>query len=153
MRGLLDTHTATIDWGDGTRSRRGRSAPTGRRVDTLRRDGGGSHVYADDGVYTVTVTVTDDDGGVDADTLTVTVTNVAPVTSMRVSIRRSMRVTRWSWIRRRSPMPGTLDTHTATIDWGDGTASSRGGDRDADGSSGFDDAGVGHGGGFACVCR
>ncbi|MBF8266567.1 MAG: hypothetical protein HW388_75 [Dehalococcoidia bacterium] len=38
-----------------------------------------SHVYADNGTYTVTVTVTDDDGGSGFDTLTVTVNNVAPV--------------------------------------------------------------------------
>jgi len=38
-----------------------------------------SHVYADDGVYTVTVTVADDDGGTHSDTVQVTVENVAPV--------------------------------------------------------------------------
>jgi PKD repeat protein len=38
----------------------------------------GSHVYEDDGLFTVTVTVTDDDGGSDSDSFTVTVDNVAP---------------------------------------------------------------------------
>jgi len=37
-----------------------------------------THIYADDGIYTVTLTVTDDDGGINSDTLTVTVNNVAP---------------------------------------------------------------------------
>ena len=36
------------------------------------------HVYADNGVYTVTVTVTDDDGGADSDTASATIANVAP---------------------------------------------------------------------------
>jgi len=37
-----------------------------------------SHVYADNGDYTVTVTVTDDDGGAKSDTFQVVVKNVAP---------------------------------------------------------------------------
>ena len=55
--GALDTHTARIDWGDGTAS--------DARV--LQVDGGaiaaGRHLYRRFGVYRVTVTVTDDDGG------------------------------------------------------------------------------------------
>jgi PKD repeat protein len=71
--GKLDTHTATIDWGDGSAVQNG---------SILFANGsgviGGKHTYADDGVYTVTVTVSDDDGGSDTQSFLVTVENVAP---------------------------------------------------------------------------
>jgi hypothetical protein len=53
--GQLDTHTATINWGDGT-------APEALAVDQVGRTFAGSHHYATGGVFTVTVTVTDSDG-------------------------------------------------------------------------------------------
>lgn len=55
--GTLDTHTATIDWGDGT---------TTSAVIVQRAGFGslaGSHEYQQGGVYTIVVTLTDDDGG------------------------------------------------------------------------------------------
>lgn len=66
--GWLDTHSATVDWGDGT-------------VDDIvvaAQGSGwgtffGSHVYDDAGTFAVTVTLTDDDGGSD-------VTSVAELT-------------------------------------------------------------------------
>lgn len=55
--GILDTHTATIDWGDGTTT----------NAAVTETDGAGSamgsHEYNEDGTYEVTVTVEDDDGG------------------------------------------------------------------------------------------
>ena len=71
--GTLDTHTATVDWGDGT----------GTQTAAVTQAAGsgsiaGSHTYADNGSYTVTVTVTDDDGGSASDTFTVTVDNLDP---------------------------------------------------------------------------
>jgi hypothetical protein len=60
-----DTHTATVDFGDGS----------GLQTVTPDKTGQWSleHVYLRPGVYHVTVTVTDDDGGVGVDTFTVTV--------------------------------------------------------------------------------
>lgn len=64
--GVLDTHTAVIDWGDGV--------VAAGIVDQAAGTVSGAHTYAAPGVYTVTITVTDSDGGVGSDTLRVTVT-------------------------------------------------------------------------------
>ena len=55
--GVLDTHTAFWDWGDGTNS-----------IGTVTEANGsgsitGNHIYTIAGVYTLTLTVTDKDGG------------------------------------------------------------------------------------------
>jgi hypothetical protein len=68
-----DTHSATIDWGDASALEPGtvtESAGAGTA--------GGSHVYVDNGVYTVEVTVDDGRGGSVSDSHDVTVSNVAP---------------------------------------------------------------------------
>ena len=70
--GVLDTHTAVIDWGDGTVVAGAVSQGAGSGSVA------GSHAYADNGTYTVKVTVTDDDGGTHSDSFAVTVANVAP---------------------------------------------------------------------------
>jgi hypothetical protein len=59
--GVLDTHTATWNWGDG-RSTDGR---VDEIVGTGQGTAYGNHIYTSPGVYTVEVTVYDDDGGKD----------------------------------------------------------------------------------------
>jgi len=78
--GTLDTHTAFISWGDGTpaepvevTSHRGRGSITA------------SHVYGDDGTYSIFVVVTDDDGGAGAGNAAVSVRNVDPSGSLSPS--------------------------------------------------------------------
>ncbi len=66
--GVNDTHTASVDWGDGTVTA---ATVTGTSVEA-------THVYGDDGSFPVTLTVTDNDGGAGSDTGTATVANVAP---------------------------------------------------------------------------
>ena len=57
--GVLDTHTATIDWGEGADSEIA-SVTQGDGFGTVS----GSHRYFIPGIYTIEVTVTDIDGGV-----------------------------------------------------------------------------------------
>lgn len=66
--GVDDTHTARIDWGDGT--------PVSF-FDVCMGSFEATHTFADDGDYTATLTVTDDDGDSDTETTLVT---VLPVT-------------------------------------------------------------------------
>jgi PKD repeat protein len=71
--GVMDTHTATIDWGDGTTD-----------PGAVTESGGtgtvsGTHTYSATGTYTVDVCVSDDDGESDCDSLTVVVSASAPV--------------------------------------------------------------------------
>jgi PKD repeat protein len=81
-----------------------------------------THVYCDNGVYTVTLTVTDDDGGVDTDTLTVTVYNVAPTANAGAdqTVDESDTVS----FSGSFTDPGTCDTHTLDWDFGDGNTAS-----------------------------
>src|SRR5262249_30462717 len=109
--GTQDTHTATVDWGDGTAPQP--AIVAGGAVDA-------EHAYADDGVYTVSVRVVDNDGGAGTDTTKVTVHNLAPT----VEAGPNASLAEGSSLA----LPpatyhdaGSLDTHTATVDWGDGT--------------------------------
>jgi len=108
-----DTWTAMVDYGDGS----------GEQPLTLNADKtfALSHVYADNGTYTVAVIVTDDDGGVGNDTVVVTVNNVEPtVTSLSVS-PAAANENDTVMLTGAFTDPGILDTHTAEINWGDGS--------------------------------
>lgn len=122
--GSLDTHVATIDWGDGSAVDSGTISLTSVALPGLPGgvDGtvSGMHVYADGGPYIVEVEIDDLDGGVTSDTFTVTVINAPPV----VDAGSDTSVAEGSLFTLPSALfidPGTADTHTATIDWGDGS--------------------------------
>ncbi|MCI0575506.1 MAG: tandem-95 repeat protein [Chloroflexi bacterium] len=108
--GQADSHTATIDWGDGT------VAGGALDGDTIR----GTHTYTDDGTYSVEVCLTDDDGGQSCATLQALVANEPPVVEAGPDVAATAGET-----VQLAPAtftdPGVNDTHTATIDWGDGT--------------------------------
>ena len=107
--GSEDTHTATIAWGDGT-------------ITELANVGSpltASFVYGDDDKFTVSITITDNDGGENTDSLEVDIDNVAPIVVPGPD--QSAFVNANVSIGAEFTDRGTLDTHTATIDWNEGT--------------------------------
>ncbi|MBW3542596.1 MAG: hypothetical protein KY476_20225, partial [Planctomycetes bacterium] len=76
-----------------------------------------SHIFADDGVYLVNVRVSDDDGEATAST-TVTVNNLAP-TLENLAVTSPIDENDFATLTGTIVDPGTLDTFTLDIDWGD----------------------------------
>lgn len=117
--GPLESWSATVDYGDGTRGVLESVVP-GQAYDL-------SHVYIDDNptatdsdVYTVTVTVTDDDSGVGADSATVRVDDVAPELSVTAPDEGQLYAAPGS-VSIQAPFtdPGLDDTFTCEIWWDD----------------------------------
>jgi parallel beta-helix repeat protein len=80
------------------------------------------HVYADNGVYTVTLTVTDHEGSVETDTLTVTVNNVAP--TVNAGPNQTVGAGGTVTFSGSFTDPGTNDTHSIKWSFGDGGSAS-----------------------------
>jgi PKD repeat protein len=123
--GVFDLHTATVDWGDG-------SDPIAADVDPLARTVAAEHVYADDDTYTVTLTVCDVllPDACDVATFEVVVENAAP-TITALSAPAATAPDSLVEIKVEFTDPGVRDAHTATVDWGDGTALAELGDVDS----------------------
>lgn len=77
-----------------------------------------THSFADNGVYTVTLTVTDSLGAAGSDFLLVTVTNVNPTLEPISDITVTLGTT--VTLAAAYDDVGAGDSHTATINWGDG---------------------------------
>jgi hypothetical protein len=73
----------------------------------------------DNGSYVVTLTATDDDGGSGSDTKTVSVFNVAPAITGVIKLAGKESTVSFTYSD-----PGSADTFTCIVDWGDGTSSS-----------------------------
>jgi hypothetical protein len=130
--GTQDTHTATVDWGDGSGT---------QAVTVTEANGSGTlsanHTFADNGVYTVRVTVIDDDGGQVFSTFEVTVNNVNPTLTGVATPKivdegqlinfgtLGVGVEDPGFDNPNNPLQpgGSRETLTAvSVDWGDGTA-------------------------------
>ncbi|HEV8536233.1 MAG TPA: PKD domain-containing protein [Candidatus Limnocylindria bacterium] len=113
-----DTHTVDITWGDG-QSASGIPLAAG----VLSYDG--RHVYADTGLFALTVKVTDSAGQSVSGGASVSPTNVgptlaAPVLSASTLLDHDTLVVSGSFTD-----PGTADTFTVTVEWGDSTAATQ----------------------------
>ena len=118
-QGVADTQTAIVDWDvfDVIQP------PIALEAGGVTQNAGfgtvdGVHAYGDQGTYTVNLTVTDNDTGSSTDPFTVTVNNVAPVVTGVPASFVNMQPT--TSLVATFTDAGFLDTHDATIDWGDG---------------------------------
>jgi hypothetical protein len=121
--GTLDSSTLVINWGEGATQTI--SLPAGTAAFST------THQYKDDNptgtssdVYTIGLTLTDDDTGSATRNVTTTVNNLAPViTAHDNSNPQSNKAKEGQTITINGSFTdvGTLDTHVAQIDWGDGT--------------------------------
>ncbi len=124
--GTLDDHSVAIDWGDGSSDAATVTQAAGSATFTA------THQYLDDDptttpqdVYTITATATDDDTGSDGDTVQTVVKNVAPViTSIASDATFDDKAEEGEPVTVSGTFTdvGTLDTHTAMVDWGDGSS-------------------------------
>jgi hypothetical protein len=108
--GTLDAHTVVIDWGGSTTT-------VNLAAGVLTYSA--SHAFADDAMQTVSVTVTDDDGGSGSATAIVTVNNVAP--AVTVSGAAGVAAGQPYGLSGSYTDASALDTHSASVNWGDGT--------------------------------
>ena len=115
--GPADEHTATIDWGDGTSTSEGTVTPdpaTGFGWFTIA----GDHVYDTPGEYRGNVCAEDDEGLGSCFPFRAIVDNSAPSVEAGTDRTVGAEVTLADMTFQD---PGATDTHTASIDWGDGT--------------------------------
>jgi hypothetical protein len=105
-----DSWTATVNYGAG-----GGPEPLTLNPDKTFSL---SHVYAQDGPYTVTVYINDGDGGTDTETIAVTVNNVLPTVGAFAGASLSEG---GSYSSSGSFTDPGADTWTATVNYGDGT--------------------------------
>ncbi|MET0904417.1 MAG: PKD domain-containing protein [Acidimicrobiales bacterium] len=100
----------------------GSSGPLSMSVDQLLKRVDVVGPWTDDGSVVGQVCVADDESATGCDDLTVTVNNVAPTAAI-ASVPNGVPVRAVDSVVATFTDPGALDTHTATIDWGDGSSS------------------------------
>ncbi|ETR70387.1 MAG: hypothetical protein OMM_03274 [Candidatus Magnetoglobus multicellularis str. Araruama] len=111
-----DNHTAEINWGDGSELETASVDPNSLRVT-------GSHIYADNGQFTIHLSITDRFGEAAETSVEVSVLNINPIipeSSNETRVDKGVSVE----ISQSFEDSGLNDTHTAQLDWGDDTTPS-----------------------------
>jgi len=113
--GTADTYTVTFAWGDGSTSPQPLAAGA--------RSFSGSHAYVTSGTYNVVVTVTDRDSGSGTQDVSVLVSarNTVPSALALDPSVAAANVT----VNATFADPDALDTHVATLTWGDGATTTQ----------------------------
>jgi alpha-tubulin suppressor-like RCC1 family protein len=106
--------SATVDYGEG-------EGPQPLPIVVATTTMSLLHVYPDNGVYTVTVAVNDAEGATGTTSFTVTVNNIAPSLNNFI-VEPTLAALGANTVSANVEFTdaGVLDTHTASIDWGDG---------------------------------
>ncbi len=115
------SYTGTIEWGDGTTSTGAVTITPGGPGAATTGSISGSHIYADQGVYTVTVLAGDDGGGAGQGSFMATVKDVGPTLSPLASgvyVQGQPLA-----IEENFTEPGIDDHDIVTVNWGDADTS------------------------------
>jgi PKD repeat protein len=112
---VLDTHTVSVTWGDGATS-----GPTDLAAGVTTFET--SHVYADTGTYSVVLTLADSASHTVTANASVSPANVAPVVGSLSLSPSSVTDHQTLTLSGSFTDPGTADTFTLTVDWGDSTS-------------------------------
>jgi fibronectin type III domain protein len=113
--------TPTINWGDGT-------APSSGKLETITGQLTGTHTYVNEGIYHASFTYTNSDGFPETRPFDVKVQDapLTAVTGVPVSATPAVAVKAKVATFTHTNPAGVASDYTATITWGDGTASTTG---------------------------
>jgi len=113
--GTLDTHTATANWDDGSTTELVVTEAGGAGI------AAGNHAFPDDGDYRIEACILDDDDGEGCGVFPLIVLNLPPVLTAAPNGQGYPGLLA-SFALATFTDPGVRDSHTATVDWGDGAA-------------------------------
>lgn len=112
-------YTLNVSWGDGTSST-ATVTPAGAETSFVSNF---SHIYNDNGSYTISVTITDSNGGSAADTESIIVSNSTPTILTAYAVTNG-NTGACILTLNFADLAGTYDDYIVTVSWGDTTSTS-----------------------------
>ncbi len=117
-----DTHTVVINWGDGTSNSTLSLTPGARTFSATRQFTDDNPTGSPANIYTLSATVRDNQNASASNTTTVAVNNVAPSWQQATPSPATLSVGASVTLTGNFTDPGTPDTHSVVVNWGDGSA-------------------------------